>query len=102
MSKIQADEISSIIKERIDNFALFDMKKGITIISINVPGVSVSCLHEAINQLDAAMVSASISCSSIAKSINDLAVIHENTYPILKDKEHEKYGWYRKFEKKRF
>lgn len=103
MSKIQTDEVSSIIKERIHNFDLNpDREKGITIISYNIPGVSASCLREAINQLNTVFVSASISCNSIAKSINDLVTIHENVYPILKDKEHEKHGWYRKFEKKRF
>lgn len=83
MSKIQFDE------------------RGI-IISINVPGVSASCLQDAVRQLGAAMVCTIESCSSIAKSINDLKVEHENFYPILKDNENNKYGWYRKFEKKRF
>jgi len=104
MSKIQADEISSIIKERIDNFELSpDNDRGITIISINVPGVSASCcLQEAVRQLNAAMFCTLVPCSRVAKSINDLQIVHENVYPILKDEQHNKYGWYRKFEKKRF
>lgn len=72
------------------------------VISINVPGVSVACLQDAVRQLSAAMVYTIGPCSSIAKSFNDLKVKRENIYPILKDKEHNKYGWYRKFEKKRF
>lgn len=72
------------------------------IISINVPGVSASCLQDAVRQLNIAMVGTIGSCSRIAKSINDLKVEHENFYPILKNKEHNKHGWYRKFEKKRF
>lgn len=75
--------------------------KGI-IVSINVPGVSASYLHEAINQLNLAMVCVAESTNSMTKVINDLSIKYENTYPILKDKQHEKYGWYRKFEKKRF
>ena len=76
-------------------------QKGI-IVSINIPGVPAYCLQASIMQLSQAMVCISGQCSSIIKAINDLAVVHENVYPILKDKEHEKYGWYRKFEKKRF
>jgi len=103
MSKIQADEISSILKERIDNFELNpNNDKGITIISVNIPGVSASCLQEAVRQLSAAMICTVGVCSSVAKSINDLQIIHENVYPILKDKQYNKHGWYRKFEKKRF
>ena len=75
--------------------------KGI-IVSINVLVVSASSLQEAINQLNVAMVCVSESSNRMAQSINDLAIVHENIYPILKDKPHEKYGWYRKFEKKRF
>lgn len=82
------------------NKVQFD-ERGI-VISINVPGVSVACLQEAVRQLSAGMVCTIGPCSSIAKSINDLKIVHENTYPILKDKEHNKHGWYRKFEKKRF
>ena len=100
MSKIQADEISSIIKERIDNFESNpDGERGIT---INIPWVPKYCVQAAIMQLSSAMVCISGQCSGIAKRINDLAVAHENVYPILKDRKHEKYGWYRKFEKKRF
>ena len=99
-AKIQADEISYIIKERIDNFELnCDEQRGV---NINIPGVSVSCLQEAVRQLSAAMFCTIVPCSEIVKSINDLKVEHENFYPILKNKEYNKYGWYRKFEKKRF
>ena len=75
--------------------------KGI-ILSINIPWVPASCVQAAIMQLSSAMVCMSESSSSMAKVINDLAVVHENVYHVLKDKEHQKYGWYRKFEKKRF
>lgn len=90
MSRIQIDERGIQIDERV------------IIISINVPGVSASCLQEAVRQLSAAMICTIGPCSIIAKSINDLKVEHENIYPILKNKEHDKHGWYRKFEKKRF
>lgn len=75
--------------------------KGI-IVSINIPGVPAFRVQAAIMQLSSAMVCISESSSGINKVINDLAIANENVYPILKDKEHKKYGWYRKFEKKRF
>ena len=76
-------------------------QKGI-IVSINIPGVPASCVQAAIMQLSSSMVCISGQCSGMIKAINDLAIVHENVYPVLKDKEHQKYGWYRKFEKKRF
>lgn len=82
------------------NSVTFD-SKGI-IVSINIPGVSASCLQDAVRQLNAPMVCISGQCSDMAKAINDSAIVYENVYPILKGKEHKKYGWYRKFEKKRF
>lgn len=82
------------------NNVTFDSK--VIILSINIPGVSASCVQEAIMQLSSAMVCISESSSNMAKAINDSAIVYENVYPILKDKENNKYGWYRKFEKKRF
>ena len=79
---------------------MFD-SKGI-IVSINIPGVPASYVQAAIMELNSAMVCILEASSVMAKITNDLAIIDENVYPILKDKEHEKYGWYRKFEKKRF
>jgi len=98
---IRLQILKDTLNGKIDTFKYTDTGENL-IISINIPGVSASCLQEAVRQLSAAMVSTTGLCSSIAKSINDLQIAHENIYPILKDKQDNKHGWYRKFEKKRF
>lgn len=101
MSKIQADEISSIIKERIDNFELnIDIERGITICCYIPTDIPYHLFQQGIIE--------SASAPLYYKPPPDVfEVINKTCFetfeiPILKNKEHEKYGWYRKFEKKRF
>ncbi len=98
---IRRQILKDTLNGKIDSFKCTNTGENL-IISINIPGVSASCLQEAVRQLSAAMLCTVGECSSLVKSINDLQIKCENVYPILKDKKHNKHGWYRKFEKKMF
>lgn len=93
-AKIQADEISSIIKERIDNFELERDRKMLVI----------GCTPEPLG-LKAAVAAAIGNCipiNYVSKEKLELveqSMFHEN---LIYKKENHPYGWYRKFEKKRF
>ncbi len=118
MSKIQADEISSIIKERIDNF---ELNVDINCEKHSRPRIAIVGCGAMLHGIEVAIKSAifehpvEIVCGTEHQMIeamreqvgfrNEFEIL--NRYDIenpilLESKENHPYGWYRKFEKKRF
>ena len=93
------DDISEIIKEQIDNF-VFDDHRGICIQSINPMGMCTAMMPSVIGGLNHNIVIAND--IKLAK-IKEPELIQFDCWKEQKQpKENHPYGWYRKFEKKRF
>ncbi len=118
-SKIQADEISSIIKERIDNFELnadnYESEHYRNIIRIVGYGADLIPAQQAMISLAKHIDIINIVHEDYIKNVDDYIInadarmkelvqeqveLFEVAYPILKDIEKPK-DWYRKFEKKK-
>ena len=115
MSKIQADEISSIIKERIDGFELNN-----DILEHNRPQICmIECddyeylrLQSAVEAAIASESPIEVICTTqqqMREVLNEQGYWTNNKFDhleVLADREFKKenhqHGWYRKFEKKRF
>jgi hypothetical protein len=115
-AKIQADEISSIIKERIDNFELnvdySGFKHDRTHICIVGCGIEaqqamislakhidiIDIVHaDSIKNIDDYIINADVRMREL---VQEQVELFEVMYPILKDIEKPN-DWYRKFEKKK-
>ena len=120
MSKIMKDEIASIIKERVDNFELNidePIKSEKKPIRIAIVGSGMMYRPYGLKAAIRAATShpVKIICGS-KKQIEDLVIEQmnfKNQFEILDrprfdhlevfaEKENHPYGWYRKFEKKRY
>ena len=104
-AKIQADEISSIIKERIDNFEL----NVDTVMNNSRPTLCIVGTDDYMYlRLQAAVEAATagewpIEICTTSQQMKE--VLSEQLYideMVFAEKENHPYGWYRKFEKKRF
>ena len=89
------DDISEIIKERVDNFE-FDNNRGIHIQSINPIGMH-AMMPSVIGGLNHNIIIAD------HVEMKEPELIQFDCWKELKEpKENHPYGWYRKFDKKRY
>lgn len=93
------DDISEVIKEQIDNFG-FDDHRGICIQSINPIGMH-AVIPAVIGGLNHNIIIADD--IKLAKKMKEPELIQFDCWKEQKQpKENHPYGWYRKFDKKRY
>ena len=97
----QYNDISEIIKEKVDSFE-FDYHRGISIQSINPMGIMNAVMPAVIGGLNHNIIIADD--IELAKKMKEPGLIQFDCWENHKEflKENHPYGWYRKFEKKRF